>query len=262
MSATLLLCALSMMVAPTVNSRSRLLEFADPRMKASFNVPWTLIAAALPLGLGALFGGISALLAVAIAVGTGLIRARRKKATLARGTELALLLAGLEILIAELRIGAHPASACSVAGEECSGAVGEVFRRGSARARLGGSAADAFRSGGSLVDRELVRVASAWTVAERYGLALAELLGAVRTDMLGRNRFRQRTEAGLAGARATATVLAGLPVLGIGLGELMGAAPLQVLFSGGAGGVMLVAGTGLVALGLLWTDKITSKVTS
>ncbi len=80
--------------------------------------------------------------------------------------------------------------------------------------------------------------------------------------MLGRNRFRQRTEAGLAGARATATVLAGLPVLGIGLGELMGAAPLQVLFGGGAGGVMLVVGTGLVALGLLWTDKITSKVTS
>ena len=37
----------------------------------------------------------------------------------------------------------------------------------------------------------------------------------------------------MAGARTTAAVLAGLPVLGIGLGQLIGADPLGFLLSGG-----------------------------
>lgn len=262
MTVTLLLCAASILVAPEQNSNTRLRKFAVRGARTPWSIPWVPIFAVLLIAASALFGGLPALLAAGIVVGTFAFRIRRRKAALVRDSELALLLSGLEILIAELRIGAHPASACAVAGEECAGGVGEVFRRGSARARLGGSAADAFRCGGLSVDRELIRVGSAWSVAEQYGLALAELLGAVRTDMLGRNRFCQRTEASLAGARATASVLAALPVLGIGLGELMGAAPLHVLFGGGIGGVMLVVGTVLVALGLLWTDKITSKVTS
>ena len=73
-------------------------------------------------------------------------------------------------------------------------------------------------------------------------------------------RIRARTEAGLAGARATATVLAGLPVLGVGLGQLMGAAPLGILLAGGLGGIMLVVGTALVCAGLLWTDRIAARV--
>lgn len=261
MTATLFLCAVSILVAPVENSSRRLGAFTDRAQRASITVPWTVIVAGSVIGLAMMFAGMPGLMAAAVAVGTVILRRNRKRAAQVRDLDVARLLSGLEILIAELRIGAHPASACAVAGEECSGTVGEVFRRGGARARLGGTAADAFRGGGSLVDRELERVGSVWSVAERYGLALAEILGAVRTDMLVRKRFRQRTEAALAGARATASVLAGLPVLGIGLGELMGAAPLQVLFGGGIGGMMLVAGTVLVSLGLLWTDKITSKVT-
>ncbi|MFD4181263.1 hypothetical protein ACFWPB_09120, partial [Rhodococcus sp. NPDC058514] len=68
-------------------------------------------------------------------------------------------------------------------------------------------------------------------------------------------------EAGLAGARATAAVLACLPVLGIALGQLMGAGPLRVLLSGGLGGLLLILGTLFVCAGLLWTDRITGRVT-
>ena len=49
-------------------------------------------------------------------------------------------------------------------------------------------------------------------------------------------------------------------VLGIALGQLMGAAPLLVLFGGGAGAWLLVVGTGLVSVGLLWSDAITVRV--
>ena len=49
----------------------------------------------------------------------------------------------------------------------------------------------------------------------------------------------------MAGARTTAAVLAGLPVLGIGLGQLIGADPSSFLLSGGAGGWLLVIGVAL-----------------
>jgi tight adherence protein B len=64
----------------------------------------------------------------------------------------------------------------------------------------------------------------------------------------------------LAGARTTAAVLAGLPVLGILFGELLGAHPLRFLLSGGAGGWLLVAGATLGCCGLMWSDRITGRV--
>jgi tight adherence protein B len=89
---------------------------------------------------------------------------------------------------------------------------------------------------------------------------LAELLEAARRDLLARIRFGSRVDSALAGARATAAVLAALPILGIGLGQLMGATPVRVLLGGGAGAALLVVGTGLACAGLLWSDAITRRV--
>lgn len=206
-------------------------------------------------------GGMSAVIAAVVVSATLYKRHRARRIETMRETELNAVLSGLEVLTAELEVGAHPASACASAAEDCDGRVGEAFRAAAARARLGGSAAGGFEHPESSVDLELTRIANVWTIAESRGLALAELLGAVRTDLLGRRRFRKRTEAGLAGARATAAVLAGLPLLGIGLGQLMGASPLHVLLGGGLGGGMLVVGSMLLCAGLLWTDRIVAGVT-
>ncbi len=66
----------------------------------------------------------------------------------------------------------------------------------------------------------------------------------------------------MAGARATAVILAGLPLLGILLGQLIGAQPLSFLLSGHAGGWLLVVGLALACGGLLWSDRITDRVPS
>ena len=81
---------------------------------------------------------------------------------------------------------------------------------------------------------------------------------AAHRDIVERERFSARVDSGMAGARTTAAVLAGLPVLGIGLGQLIGADPLKFLLSGGIGGWLLVAGVMLACCGLLWSDRITS----
>jgi tight adherence protein B len=63
----------------------------------------------------------------------------------------------------------------------------------------------------------------------------------------------------MAGARATAAILAGLPVLGIVLGQLIGADPLSFLLNAHAGGWLLVAGSMLACVGLLWSDRIIER---
>lgn len=259
MTATLLLVAVAIVVAPVRDSRVRLEAYAIRAGRRQRHVPWTYAASLLVVAVGWCMGGTWAGCAMILACGTALLRHRQAKSRALRDASLEQLLAALEILIAELRVGAHPAAAGAVAADECTGEVRSVFRAAAARARLGGSAATAFARQGSSIEKELARIASVWGVADVHGLALAELLGAVRVDMLGRKRFRQRTEAGLAGARASAAVLACLPLLGIGLGQLMGASPVRVLLGGGLGGVLLTVGTGCVALGLLWTDKITAR---
>jgi tight adherence protein B len=64
----------------------------------------------------------------------------------------------------------------------------------------------------------------------------------------------------MTGARTTAAILAGLPVLGVGLGELIGADPVSFLVSTGVGGWLLVIGVTLACAGLVWSDRITAQV--
>lgn len=208
------------------------------------------------------FGGVWAVSAAAVAGGTGWSRSRRRFERDRRTTELNWLATGVEVVIGELRVGSHPATASAAAADECGGIASGALRGAASRSRLGGRPADGIAAADPLLDEELARLAAAWRVADEHGLALAELLDAVRADILGRRRFRERTEASLAGARATALVLAGLPILGVALGQLMGADPLRILLGGGLGGMLLLIGTGLGCTGLLWTDAITGKVTT
>ncbi len=187
------------------------------------------------------------------------VRKRRGRGDRDRRRECGYLLAGLEAVVGELRVGAHPSAAAESAAGESRGEAARVLAISAGRSRLGGSGADGWSQPDSIVAEELSRIAAAWRVAEEHGLALAELLAAARTDLLGRIRFRDRTEAALAGARASATVLAGLPLVGIGLGQLMGAAPLTILFASPAGELLLPLGAALACCGLLWTDVITRK---
>jgi tight adherence protein B len=89
---------------------------------------------------------------------------------------------------------------------------------------------------------------------------MAALIRTAQRDIVERQRFAARVEAGLAGARATAVILAALPLLGVLLGELIGAHPVRFLFGGGAGGWLLVAGTALICAGLAWADRITDRL--
>ncbi|QOV99209.1 type II secretion system F family protein [Rhodococcus pyridinivorans] len=263
MNATILCLAAALFVLPSSSARRRLrrgVPDAAPRP-----IPRALVVGVMVVVLATVvvWAGITPAVAGATVATTAVWRRRARRRAAELDRQRRMLLSGLDTVIADLRVGTHPADACETAARETAGSVADAFRVAAARARLGGSAAHGLRSAAASsngVADSLGRVADAWAVSDRHGLALAELLGAARIDLAARMRIRARTEAGLAGARATATVLAGLPVLGVGLGQLMGAAPLGILLAGGLGGVMLVVGTALVCVGLLWTDRIAARV--
>ncbi|TLF62175.1 type ii secretion system integral membrane subunit [Nocardia asteroides NBRC 15531] len=258
----LLCCALAVLAVPAAGDRRRFRRMfgagsARPRKRVP--VEW---AVGTALGCAAFGFGIGTGVAALIVGGTVAVRHRRGRGDRLRRAECTHLLAGLEAVIGELRVGAHPSAAAEAAAAESRGEAARVLAISAGRSRLGGSGADGWLHPDSPVAEELSRIATAWRVAEQHGLALAELLAAARTDLLGRTRFRDRTEAALAGARASATVLACLPLVGIALGHLMGAAPLAVLLDSSAGEFLLPLGAALACCGLLWTDAITRRGTT
>nr|WP_218888524.1 type II secretion system F family protein [Saccharopolyspora hordei] len=186
--------------------------------------------------------------------------ARERRARLARADELT---AGLRLLVAQLRAGAHPAAAAEGAAAEAGAAVAGVFRDMAATVRLGGDVAAVLR-GHDLVELRapLERMSRAWALAERHGVALADLLDAVRRDVERRTAFRRGVEAKLAGPRSTAAVLTGLPVCGLLFGEAIGSAPLAVLDDGLVGQLLVLVGAGLLAAGASWTLRLTEAVQS
>jgi tight adherence protein B len=167
----------------------------------------------------------------------------------------------LGLMVGELRSGAHPAAAAAAvdrAEPEVLAALGVV----TATARLGGDVPAALTSHAATsgaLGAELRRLAAAWAVSDRHGVPLADLLDAVHSDLDGRVRFHRRVSAQLAGPQATAAVLAALPVLGVLLGEAMGAAPWRVLSTTLFGEFLLVVGVGLICAGLVWNDRISAR---
>lgn len=205
---------------------------------------------------------VSTCLAGAVFAGTAALRHRRRRRGRRAVAESRALEATLDVLVGELRVGAHPVRAFSVAAAEtahCSVAAG--LRGVVARARLGADVAtglrDAARS--STLPSHWERLAAYWELGGEHGLAVANLMQAAQRDITARQRFSAQADAGMAGARASATILGCLPLLGVLLGQLIGARPLNFLL-GGPGGVLSVIGVSLLCTGLLWSDRITGRV--
>lgn len=191
-------------------------------------------------------------------------RRRRRLARRRATTDGTRMESALDALVSELRVGAHPVHAFRNAATETGGVIGAAFGAVAARAALGADVPAGLRAAArrSALRFEWDRLALCWQLAAEHGLSIAVLMRAVQTDIAERQRFSARMQAGMAGARATAAILAGLPLVGVALGELIGAAPVSFLTGSAAGGWLLVAGVTLVCCGLLWADRITDRLRS
>jgi tight adherence protein B len=93
-------------------------------------------------------------------------------------------------------------------------------------------------------------------LADRTGAPLAELVERIEADARAPDRGLAAAAAQAAGARATAWLLAALPLGGIGLGYGIGVDPVAVLLHTPVGGGCAIVAIGLQIGGLLWAERL------
>lgn len=160
-------------------------------------------------------------------------------------------------LAAELRAGAMPADAI----ERAASSVPDTCDEAAAVARLGGDVAAALVAGSLRPGAGgLARLAAVWSVSHDAGAGLADGCQRIADWLRDDEAIRREVAAQLAGARTSARLLAGLPVLGLALGAGIGARPLDVLLGTPYGLGCLAGGVALNALGLWWTARLARSV--
>lgn len=169
---------------------------------------------------------------------------RREAAELILGLS-AELTAGLPLDVALLRAAAtNPVCPHAVSAATIGGDVAVALRR------------DAQDQGLPV----LASLATVWQVAQGSGAGLAAAAHRLGTAAFAQQRMRRELAGQMAGPRATAKVLAVLPVVGLLLGSGLGGSPLAWLLGTPIGVVVLVVGVALDVTGLLWIRVMVTKV--
>ncbi|WP_233604193.1 hypothetical protein [Micromonospora sp. HM5-17] len=190
-----------------------------------------LIAAACGAVAGAVLAGPVAALVLATYAGLAArVGCRRRAGRLARRMR-RVQLDGLAALAADLRAGLPPSALLS-------------------------APAGVDPAPSSVRLAELTRAAV--RLAEQTGAPLAELLERIEADARAMDRGLAAADAQAAGARATAGLLALLPLGGIALGYGIGADPLRVLLHTPVGAACAVGAIVLQLAGLAWAERLGS----
>ncbi|WP_369198399.1 type II secretion system F family protein [Streptomyces djakartensis] len=159
-------------------------------------------------------------------------------------------------LAGEVRAGRQPGEALLRGARDCGG-LAEAQATVLAAARFGGDVPEALATAARQPGAEGLRgLAACWRVAVDQGAGLAAGLDRLAAALRAERDQRSDLSAQLAGARATAVMLAGLPALGLLIGTALGADPLHVLLHTPACLGCLAVGGILEGLGLWWVSRI------
>jgi tight adherence protein B len=159
---------------------------------------------------------------------------------------------------AELRAG-QPVRQAFVRAQQSS--PGDVAAHAVAVADLGGDVPRALELIAAKAQLPVLRSLGAlWRVAEGSGAGLAQAADRLAIAEAESELARAELAAQLAGPRATARVLAGLPLLGMLLGSGLGASPVAWLLGSFWGWLILAVGCALEVAGLWWISRLTRSV--
>ncbi len=224
---------------------------------------WPHVAAASVGGLGVAAGRLSLGVAGAVLLWITLSGIRDRLLSARRRRDEESLHIALQLLEAELAIGARECDALRAAAQVTTSNRDTLLAAGSVAA-LGGdvgaslaTTATRIAGGASTTsakpgETDLLALASAWRVRAVCGAPLAGVVGKVRKDAELRAARSRDAAAALAGPRSSAGLLAALPGLGLALGTAMGARPVPFLVGSDRGSVVLLAGVCADAAGVVW----------
>lgn len=180
------------------------------------------------------------------------LRSRRRE----RAADQAAVLEVCDLLAAELASGQPPGTALVAAGERWP-----PLRPAVEAHHLGADVPQALREVATQRPgaADLRWVAGAWQVAHHSGHGLATALERTATGLRTRRRTRRLVDSELASARATARLVACLPLAVLLMGSGAGSDPWGFLLGTPVGVACLLAGLGLLALGLWWIERLADR---
>jgi|LakMenE18May11ns_1017448.scaffolds.fasta_scaffold9611946_1 tight adherence protein B len=108
----------------------------------------------------------------------------------------------------------------------------------------------------------LARCANLLELSSQSGSSVNEALTQVADKLMNRRNQEQLIATELASTKATVFVLAGLPIMGAGMGLMLGADSMSWLFGSSAGRVCLVLGLGLELVGWLWIKRLLNRASA
>jgi tight adherence protein B len=225
---------------------------ASPQLLLSLAGATSVGAAVVLLDGSRLVAGLAAVLACA-----GIVRSvRERRAARARARHRALVVEVGEAMVGELRAGRPPLHALGRASEVWPELAPVV-----SAARLGSDVPDALRDVARRPGAEgLADLAAAWQVSTASGAALASSLAQVVASARAREHASSLVAGELASARATARLVALLPLGTLAMASGLGASPWAFLTDSPVGAACLLAGVALVVGGLAWIDRIAGSV--
>lgn len=161
-----------------------------------------------------------------------------------------------------------PASAAMLAAARAAALrgspVAEAIRSTAAGAFLGGTAGGsvsgavgraANRPGGREL-RVWGELAACFDIAEASGCPLADVLTRFAAQLEAEDDAEAARQTALAGPRATVRLLSWLPLLGLGLGMLLGVDPVKILLGTPFGMAALATGSALTVAGRIWSARL------
>lgn len=105
----------------------------------------------------------------------------------------------------------------------------------------------------------LVNCANLIEISSNSGSSIHSALTQIAQSLIERRKLEQLISTELASTKATVFVLAGLPVMGLGLGLILGADSISWLLGTAAGRVCLLLGLGLEIVGWHWIKRLLNR---
>lgn len=168
------------------------------------------------------------------------------------------LVVGLRSLASELTAGSHPLAAL-----ERSAGVPPLWPQALAAARFGdavdrGLLLDAHDN--EVIASQLRQLAACWRMGSVHGSGLALSVERLALSVQSQFELHSLLRSELAAPRATARMLALLPIVGIVMGYLLGANPIAWFLGSTIGALVLLCAVALTITGAFWTRRIVRRV--